>query len=71
MTAQTCESCRFCAGYFAPSYARFQDDSLRCRRFPPQFSGGQWGGIFSSPNVSRTDWCGEWAAKPQQPEGRA
>ena len=71
MTEQTCDTCRFCVGYRAQSYEPSNNDDLHCRRFPPQFSGGQWGGIFGLPTVSRIDWCGEWAAKEQAAEDEA
>ena len=68
MTEQTCETCRFCSGYLAPGWDMSSDDKLLCRRYPPPSRGdkGEWRNL---PEVSRIDWCGEWAAKPQQAEG--
>ena len=58
MTDQACRNCNFVQGRIN-TYAEF--DELRCRRYPPQFSGGKWDDTFSQPKVNRDGWCGEWA----------
>lgn len=63
----TCANCKFCGLAVGLASAA----NLVCRRNPPRVhaalvmatSGPEWSGMSGWPNVSNSDWCGEWAAQ--------